>query len=200
MTWSAPDPDALAAAKRVGVLFRLATDPVIRLWTGSVRNLAVPDGGAETTDGAIYQSMGLLSGLPELGGALNGEAERLDFTLSGAAVTGEVAELAGADAADVRGCAVDVGLVLFDEDWQIIPPVYWLWSGTADSLVVDRTGDAESPTRTLKLSAGNVFTGRRRPNLTYFTDIDQRRRSADDIFFDQVANYQAGTTKVWGFV
>lgn len=200
MTWSAPDPDALAAAKRVGVLFRMETSPVIRLWTGAVRDLAIPDGGAETTDGATYKSMGLLTGIPELGGALNGEAERLEFMLSGAAVTGQVAELANGSAEDIRGVAVDVGLVLFDEDWQIVPPVYWLWSGTADSLVVERTGDAERPTRALKLSAGNVFTGRRRANPTYFTDIDQRRRSSDDAFFDQVANLQAGTTKVWGYV
>jgi hypothetical protein len=200
VTWTTPDPDVLAAAKRVGVLLRVATSPVIRLWSGQVRDLPIPAGGAETTDGAIYQSMGLLTGLPALGAALNGDAERLEFTLSGAAVTGEVAALAGDGASDVRGRAVDVGLVLFDAAWQVVPPVYWLWSGTADSLTVERTGDAQNPTRILKLSAGNVFTGRRRPNLTFFTDIDQRRRSSDDAFFDQVAKYQAGTTKVWGYV
>jgi hypothetical protein len=199
-SWTSPDPDVLAEAKRVGVLLRVATSPVIRLWSGQVRDLSIPAGGAEPDDGAIYQSMGLLTGLPALGAALNGDAERLEFTVSGAAVTGEVAALAGDGASDVRGRAVDVGLVLFDDAWQIVPPIYWLWSGTADSLTVERTGDAQAPTRTLKLSAGNVFTGRRRPNLTFFTDIDQRRRSSDDAFFDQVAKYQAGTTKVWGYV
>lgn len=199
-SWTAPDPDVLAAARRVGVLFRLATSTPVRLWSGAVRDLAIPAGGAEPDDGAIYQSMGLLTGLPELGAALNGDAERLEFTLSGAAVSGEVAALAGDSASDVRGRAVDVGLILFDDAWQVVPPVYWLWSGTADSLTVERTGDVQAPTRTLKLSAGNVFTGRRRPNLTFFTDIDQKRRSSDDAFFDQVAKYQNGTTKVWGYV
>lgn len=196
--WVPPDPDTLAVATRVGVLLRVATDPVIRLWSGLVRDLAIPVGGAETTDGAIYQSMGQLTGMPQLGAALNGEAERVEFTMSGVAVTGEVSALAHDEAGDIRGVAVDVGLVTFDDDWQLIPPVFWLWSGTADSLTVERTGDAQNPTRTLKLSAGSVFTGRRRPNLNFATDIDQRRRSADDAFFDQVAKLQQGTTKVWG--
>lgn len=193
-----PDPDVLAAAKRLGVLLRVGTSPAIRLWSGAVRDLAIPSGGAEPDDGAVYQSMGLLTGIPELGAALNGEAERVEFALSGAAVTGEVAALAQDSAAGIRGVSVDVGLVLFDDAWQLVPPVYWLWSGTADSIGVERSGDAQSPTRTLKLSAGNVFTGRRRPSLGYFTDIDQKRRSADDAFFDQVAKYSRGTTKVWG--
>lgn len=199
-TWTGPDPDALAAAKRIGVLLRVETSPVIRLWGGVVRDIAIPSGGPETTDGAIYQSIGQLTGLPELGAALNGGAERVDFAISGVAVTGEVAAIANGSAADIRGVSVDVGLVLIDENWQIVPPVYWLWSGTADSLIVERTGDAVNPTRTLKLSAGSVFSGRRRPTLGYFTDADQRRRSSDDAFFDQVANYSAGTTKVWGYL
>lgn len=194
------DPDTLAGATRVGALLRVATDPVIRVWSGLVRDLSVPSGGAETEDGAIYQSMGQLTGLPQLGPALNGETERLQFTLSGAAVTGEVAALAADDAAAIRGAAVDVAIVLFDDDWQLIPPAFWLWSGTADSLTVERSGDAQNPRRTLQLSAASVFSGRRRANLTFFTDIDQRRRSPDDAFFDQVAKYQAGSTKVWGYV
>jgi hypothetical protein len=194
------DPDVLAGVTRVGALLRVATDPVIRVWSGQVRNLTVPSGGAETTDGALYQSMGQLTGLPQLSAALNGETERLSFTLSGACVTGEVAALAHGDAAAIRGVAVDVALVLFDADWQLIPPAFWLWSGTADSLTVERSGDTNNPRRTLQLSAASVFSGRRRANLTFFTDIDQRRRSSDDAFFDQVANYQTGTTKVWGYV
>jgi hypothetical protein len=188
--------DDLANARAVGVLFRCATDPVIRLWSGMVRNLTVPSGGAETTDGAIYQSHGLLTGLPQLTAALNGDAERLEFSMSGTAITGEIAALTQDSAADIRGVAVDVGLVMFDADWQLIPPAFWLWSGTADSLTVVRSGDP--PTRSIKLSAGNVFTGRRRPNLLFNTDIDQRRRSPDDAFFSEVSKLQSGTTKVWG--
>jgi hypothetical protein len=196
MTYSVDD---LASAKRLGVLLRIATSPdPIRLWSGQVRDLVIPSGGAETTANAVYQSHGQLGQLPNLGAALNGEAERIDFAMSGAAITGEIAALATDNAAEIRGVAVDVGLVLFDADWQLIDPVFWLWSGTADSLTVERGGSADAPTRTLKLSAGNVFTGRKRQNLSFFTAIDQQRRSADDEFFSEVAKLQQGTTKVWG--
>lgn len=190
--------DQLAAASRFGVLLRIASATPIRLWSGQVRDIAVPSGGAETTDGAIYQSHGQLGGLPGLSSALNGDADRIEFAMSGVEITGEVAALATDGAAEIRGVAVDVGLILFDADWQLIEPVFWLWSGTADSLTVSRSGDRDNPIRTIKLSAANVFSGRRRPNLSFFTDIDQRRRSSDDAFFDQVAKLYAGTTKVWG--
>jgi hypothetical protein len=196
MTYSV---DQLAAAKRVGILFRVATDPVLRLWSGQVRDLVVPSGGAETVDNSVYQSHGLLGGLPRLSAALNGEAERIEFSMSGVApASTELGAIVQASAPAIRGVAVDVGLVLFDADWQLIPPAFWLWSGAADSLSFSRSGDPQAPTRTLKLSAGNVFTGRRRPNLAFFTDIDQKRRSADDTFFSEVSKLQQGSTKVWG--
>jgi hypothetical protein len=186
----------LSAAKRPGALVRIATPTIIRVWAGQVRELAIPAGGAETTAGAIYQSMGLLTDLPQLSAALNGEADRFDLAVSGAAITGEIAAIAQSSASDVRGAAVDIGLVLFDGDWQLIEPVFWLGSGTVDSLTVQRAPDGS--TRSIKLSAGNVFTGRRRSNLSFFTDVDQRRRSSDDSFFSEVSKLQSGTTKVWG--
>lgn len=195
MTYSV---DQLAAAKRWGVLLRIASDPVIRLWSGQVRDLPIPAGGPETTDGAIYQSHGQLGGLPTLSSAINGDAERIEFAMSGVEITGEIAALATDGATEIRGKAVDLGLVLFDADWQIIPPVFWLWSGTADSVTVSRTGSVDNPSRTIKLSAGNVFTGRKRSNLSFYTDIDQRRRSADDAFFSETAKLYPGTTKAWG--
>jgi hypothetical protein len=193
MTYSV---DQLAAAKRVGALVRIGTPTVLRLWAGQVRNIEIPSGGAETTDGATYQSMGLLTDYPQLSAALNGEADRFELSVSGVAVTGEAAALAQSNASDIRGVAVDFGLILFDDAWQLIEPVFWLGSGTADSLSVVRNPDGL--TRKLSLSVGNVFTGRRRPNLVFFTDIDQKRRSPDDTFFSEVAKLQTGTTKVWG--
>jgi hypothetical protein len=61
---------------------------------------------------------------------------------------------------------------------------------------VQRNPDGQ--TRKLSLSVGNIFTGRRRQNLSFFTDVDQRRRSSDDSFFSEVSKLQTGATKVWG--
>ena len=193
MTYSVDD---LAKAKRVGALVRIATPTPIRVWAGQVRELAIPSGGAETTDGAIYLSMGLLTDYPQLSQALNGEADRFDLSVSGVAITGEIASIAQSAAADIRGVAVDFALVLFDADWQLITPLFWLGSGTADSLSIKRSSDGQ--TRSLTLSVGNVFVSRRRPNLVFFTPIDQARRSSDDTLFSEVPKLQQGSTKVWG--
>lgn len=195
----APELDALAGGRRIGIVVRIASSPdPIRLWSGQVRDLAVPAGGPETTDGAIYQSHGMLGELPQFVAALNGDAQRLELAVSGTAISGEIAALATDSAEEIRDVAVDVGLILFDEEWQLVGSTFWLWSGLADSLTVERSGGGEKPIRTLKLSVANIFSGRRRANLSFFTDIDQRRRAADDNFFDQVAKLYAGTTKVWG--
>lgn len=188
--------DQLASAKRIGALVRIGTPTIIRVWAGQVRTIAIPSGGAEDTDGAAYLSMGLLTDYPQLSAAMNGEMDRFDLFVSGAAITGEIAALAQSNAADIRGATVDFGFILFDEDWQLIDPVFWMGSGTADSLSVQRSPDGT--TRKLALSVGNVFTGRRRPNNVFFTDIDQKRRSPDDNFFSETSKLYSGATKVWG--
>jgi hypothetical protein len=74
-----------------------------------------PSGGAETTDGAIYQSMGLLTDYPQLSAALNGDADRFELSVSGVAISGEIAAIAQSSASDIRGASVDFGLILFDD-------------------------------------------------------------------------------------
>jgi hypothetical protein len=191
------DLDTLASCKRRGVLLRVASDTPIRVWSGLVRNLPIPAGGLEL-DGGVYQAMGQLTGLPQLGNVLNGKAQRVVFKLSGAAVTAEIAAMAHGNAAAIRGKQVDVGIVLFDDAWQPMTPIFWRWSGTADRLSVIRGGSVDKPTRELQLSCGSALTSRKRPNLSFFTPIDQARRSPDDTFFSEVPKLQAGTTKVWG--
>lgn len=201
MSLSGWGPTALAQLEggsvRLGVLLRIETSPVIRLWTGTVRDLAISADAVESTDGAIYQSMGLLTDVPTFNQILNGEAERVVFGLSGTAVTGEVASIASSSAADIRSVRVNLGFLVFDANWTIISPTAWPWEGVADSLSVDRTGDALNPSRTLKLSCGSLFTGRRRPDIGYWTDPDQKKRSPTDDFLDQTSRYYAGTTVVW---
>jgi hypothetical protein len=187
--------DQLASATRFGALVRINTPTIIRVWAGQVRDLVIPAGGAETTAAAVYKSMGLLTDYPQLSSALNGDVNRFDVFVSGVAITGEIAALAQSNAADIRGAAVDFGFVLFDDAWQLIDPVFWMGSGTADSLSVQRSTDGK--TRKLALSVGNVFTGRRRPPNVFFTPIDQHRRSVDDEFFSEVPTLYSGATKVW---
>jgi hypothetical protein len=182
---------------RPAVLLRIATDPVIRLWLGAVRDLAIAADAVEDVDGAIYQSMGLLVDVPQLNQLVNGQAARVEFQVSGVAVTGEVAALASGSASDIRGARVNVGFLAFDANWQIGTPVLWPWEGEADSLTVERQADASGATRVLRLSVGTALTGRRRPAINYFTDSDQKLRTADDDFFSEIRRYSAASTKVW---
>lgn len=195
------EPRALAEIEgggvRAGIVFRVATDPPIRLWSGAIRDIALPADNIETEEGAVYQSMGLLTDIPTFNQLLNGQAERVEFGLSGVAINGEMAAIASTEAADIRDVEVNLGLLVFDANWQRISPVAWLAAYVADSLTVERQGSSDGQTRTVKLSCGSLMTGRRRPAIAYWTDPDQRRRSADDSFFDQVRQYSISTTKVW---
>jgi hypothetical protein len=195
--WSAP---ALAHLEgggvRPGFLLRVASSPVIRLWTG-IGPLQIDSDAIETDDGASYQGSGYLVNLPAVSALINGVAERADFTLAGTAIDGPIAALASAEAGAIRGAAVNLGLLVFDDTWQKLSPVAWLWDGEADSLIVSRADQGGQATRSITLSVGSIMTGRRRPGIAYCTDADQRRRSADDAFFDRVKIYNRGSTRVW---
>lgn len=195
--WSDVAKAQLAGAHvRAALLMRVRTEPIMRMW-GGVGYVEVPAGGAETDDGAIYSGMGELLGLPVVSQLLNGASERITFSLAGTVVTGELAAIASTSAADVRGAAVSIGFFVMDDDWQRISPVAWPWRGLADMVSVDRATDQGRIIRTISLSVGSLFTGRKRPDTGYWSDPDQRRRSPTDTFCDRVKTYEQGTTKVW---
>lgn len=180
-------------AGRPGIVVRIATDPVIRLWAGAVRELALPADNVETVESAIYQSMGLLTDVPVIDMHINGDAGRYSFGISGAGVTAEVAALASAEAADVMGAQVNLGLFYFDANWIRGTPVLWLAEFYADNLTVERADDK----RAIGLSVASLMSGRRRPTNSVWTDADQQRRSPGDTFFSEVRRYSQGTTKPW---
>ncbi|MES2034819.1 MAG: hypothetical protein V4466_11625 [Pseudomonadota bacterium] len=178
------------------ILFRCATDPLMRLWAGA-GDLAIGADNIETEDAAVYTGMGELLSAPQVNALVNGLAERVEFSLSGAAVSGEVAAIASTEADDIRDVAVNLGFFVFGPDGQQLTPTLWLWDGLSDSLKVSRQASGADVTRAIALSVGSLLTGRQRPELAYFSPYDQRRRSPDDAFCDHVPSYQQGTTKRW---
>jgi hypothetical protein len=196
LDWDSASERALAGdIVRPVVLFRLATDPVVRLWSG-IGDFAIAADLVEEVEGAVYTGLGELLPTPELNGLVNGLAERVDFQLSG--VSPEVAALASTEAPDIRGAAVSIGFLILGDDLQQLSPTAWLWDGEADSLKVSRqSSDGGVSTRAITLSVGSLFTGRKKPDLAYWSDSDQRRRSADDGFCKEVRRYAPGSTKTW---
>lgn len=170
------------ASYRRSTLFRLACDPVCRLWSGF--------GDLEITDdydpsGEIYLGAAALLDVPALKQLINGVADRVDFGISG--VSAEALRLVLEDAPSVRDAPVLIGEQSFDANWQKVGAPNWLWQGIADVLLVDSSGADASRQRTISLSTRSADTFRADPVPSYYTDQDQRRRSPTDAIFDHVA-------------
>lgn len=183
--------------QRIGVFFRLATDPVVRLWLG-IGNI---EPGVNVLDltGATYQGFGEIQNVPEFNQMINGAAQRVEFSVSG--VSGDILAIAsGGDAEAVKGKQVSVGLGIFSTDWSLLGSVKWFANYTADYLSVQQspTDDPKQPVvRTVTLSCGSLMTGRRRPERSYFTDADQQARYPGDLFCNLVGRYAHGFNKAW---
>lgn len=183
-----------SGAPRWSIFFRMeCKSSVVRAWMG-FGDFAVPADDVDTT-GGTYLGVGLVGDVPALRQLVGGVAERIEFSLNGADET--TFRLADDQVEEARGAPVHVGIVFFDEEWQAVSPVAWLWEGTADVPAVDRDGSGGQVTRRVSLSVGSAFTDRTRPQLGFYTDADQRRRSPTDALCARVASYSIDSTIVW---
>lgn len=171
------------------VLFRIASDPPARVWSG-VNLIEIPADAVESAP-ARYLGGGNLVNIPDLDQVINGTASRVEIVISG--VTAEALRLAMEDAASVKGAKCHVGDVYLDDDWQIVA-VEWLAVLRADFLTTAHQGAS----RSITLSLGTDGTDRSRAPINRWTDADQRRRSPTDRFCDHVAGISSGTSRRFG--
>lgn len=171
-------------------LFEMMCDPPARLWSGA--------GSSPPIEGDTYLGGGeLLEGLPEIQQLINGTAQRVEFTASG--VDQETIRLALEDRASVNGALVKIGTIGLDDHNQIFGSPDWEWEGEADIVTVDRAGtDSGDVTRSVTLSVSSNDSSRSKLQLTFFTDADQRKRSATDSFFSHVGGITQGATRRFG--
>lgn len=179
---------------RESILVRIASDPPARLWSG-VGDLLVLADGVEPED-SVYLGGASLVAAPDFQQLMNGTADRLEFTLSG--VSSHIVSLAMEEADSVKGAALDLGTIRFDDDWQQVGVITWEARFRCDTLTVGSQASEKGRTRTIVLSVGTDDTARSRAPIAIFTDADQRRRSPTDSFFDQVAGITAGTSRRFG--
>jgi hypothetical protein len=154
--------------------------------------------GIDAADGSgeIYSGMGQMLNVPAFQQLINGVAERVNFQLSG--VPQKVVDLASGGADEVKGVALNVGLGVFNAEWQLAGQPLWLKRFTVDFLTLQRQQQgSEEAIYTVALSARSVFTGRRRPGLSFFTDEEQQRRSPGDRFCEHARRYAREETKAW---
>lgn len=193
VTLSSAEIDALESdTQRIGILFRMATDPIIRLWLG----IGDVEAGinAYDTEAAVYSGLGELTDVPALQQLINGVADRVTFHVSG--VSAKTSAMASTEASVVKNKAVAVGMCLFGGSWQQLGVPIWLWAGKADFVTRQQLSDGKQTTRVIELSVGSLFTGRRRRGLSYLTDRDQQSRHPGDKFCERTA-LLSQFEKVW---
>ena len=171
---------------REAFLFRLECAEPAYLWSGA---------GDLVIDGDTYLGGGeLLDGLPQIAYLINGTADSVTFTASG--VDPETIRLAHEDRNQVNGAPVRIGTVSMDERWQVAGPVDWEWEGVASVVTVDRSGSEDGGvTRSISLLVESGDTARSRSQLNFFSDADQRKRSATDAIFSHTAGIAQGNTR-----
>jgi hypothetical protein len=113
-------------------------------------------------------------------------------------VTAETIRLALEEAPSVKGAALHIGTVQFDEDWQTAGAANWQAEFRVDTLTVSSQASEQGRSRSITLSIGTDDTGRSRAPIAFFTDADQRRRSPTDKFCDHVAGITGGTSRRFG--
>lgn len=187
--------DLKATNPKVAVFLRIGTDPVGRFWIGGIGAFPVPAEGIETT-GGDYLGLGEALGLPAFESLVNGQAQRLSLTLSG--LPERMVALAKAEASELRGAPVSIGIMGLDEDFVQSSRLYWLWSGASDTVQIARRWVGEGNySRNVTIGMGNAETTRRRPLLRLFTDAFQKMRSATDRFCERTPDMSLGKTVKW---
>lgn len=184
------------AVYRESIIVRVDCDPPALVWSG-LGNLDLPADVVIPEPGEVALGAGELISVPDFQQLIGGTAERLEIAFSG--VDEETVRLALEDAPSVRGARVDVGTVMFSPDWQI-DTVTWESVFEARSLSVSRP-QAESGGKVMRAITLTIVQGsttRSRAKLAFFTDADQRRRSADDAIFSHVALINGGTSRRFG--
>jgi len=178
---------------RVSPLLRIAADPVARIW-GGVNSLIIPPDWVEPQE-ATYLGGGALLNIPDLEQVVNGTASRIEITVSG--VSAQTLKLATEEAASVKGAPCHVGLVYFDDAWQILE-VEWLATLRADLLTTANQQAQGGRSRSITISISTEDTDRSRSPSAWWTDADQARLSPTDRFFDHIAGISAGTSRRFG--
>lgn len=183
---------------RIGVFFRLDVTPTpLRVWLG----FGAIEPGVNVLDltGSQYIGFGEIGDVPAFKQLINGAAERVDFVMSGVSQT--ILQIAAANDADaIKGKPFHVGFAIMGADWQLIGQIRWCANYVADYLTINQQV-SDSPDaaiiRTITMSCGSTFTGRRRAENSYFSNRDQQARSTGDRFCERTAIYSNNFNKAW---
>lgn len=188
---------AFRGSYRLGLFFRLDTDPGLHLWFG-ISDIAAKIADVDV-DGTIYLGAGFLTDAPDsLEVLINGSAERADWVLSG--VPAELAANLANDAPSVVGKRATFGISAMDDRWQMQSDIIPMWEGTADFWAEEQpvqTDPSRPKLRKLTLATMTGDASRALPYYSTWTDAIQRTISPTDKFCERVPRYYQGQIIRW---
>jgi hypothetical protein len=194
--WVPPEViEAMSGSHNAAFFLRVDTTPPLRLALGvNDMEIGIP---VIDEEGAVYTGAGVLQDVPDLEVLINGQSDRIEFTLSG--VDPDAEELAELDAIDIRGKQVFVGMTTLDQDYQPMSPIIQMWDGTA-SFISERSAPVVGTgTRslTLALSVGAGNTMRKRISAAIWSHAHQRALYPTDDFCKGTARLARGVAPSW---
>lgn len=148
-------------------------------------------------NGTIYQGGARLISLPTFQRIANAIAERVTYVLSG--VTDEMKALATTYADDLKGSVIRMGVMILNEEFGQVGPVRWLRRGRADMITTENKAEGGQRFRSIEISAGSYFTGRKVPAQGTFTNADHQARAGNstDRFCERTPLYNRDTLLRW---
>lgn len=180
--------DSVGAAQAAGRVVRMA--PVVFMDVEGDPIRLVARSRDLVLDGVTWTRFPALIDIPSLEILMRGESSRISLGLSG--VDPEALQLAVRDQEAVKGRQLRIGIVYFDDDWQPMTSIYWLWTGTMDLVPISRSATE----RSVAVEAVSVFATRRRAPLGNLTDRDQQLAHPGDRFCER-ANLYRFSNKKW---
>jgi hypothetical protein len=183
---------AAATKKRQRVsLFMYVPHPTapLRLWSGPGA-IVLPE--ADSWDPGARYIGGVLRRVPPMSALLNGKAERIEFTFSGA--VGFMRDYVFDPAKSIKDCKMHLGLMWFGPDWQPLGPV-----GLFRTVTVDMPGYGETGTD-IKITTSCITNcGRRKAQgLRTWTHANHRTRHPTDDLCRRVATLHYNYRLKWG--
>lgn len=175
-----------------GIFVRVATDPVIRAWTGDFRRLVPPN--ALDAEEAEYEDFAVQR-IPELDRVLNGDARRVTIRMGG--LNQDIANMVDNAAIGVMGVRVSIGHMRFDRRWRPTGVIRWVWRGTLDDVAIESVQDGDVHKWTAEFSMSTSLVDRLRAKLAYWTFKDRALLHPTDTAFKYVADLNEGTTRLW---
>lgn len=179
----------------LGIFLRVETSPALHVWFG-IND--IPAGfDSLDGDGTVYLGAGRLIGVPTLEVLVNGQADSVDFTLSG--IDPETAGKLLDSIPPVRGARCYIGITTLDDYYQPMSNIIPIWWGTAShvgerSEVVTAT---KNQSIVLNLSVATGESTRSRAARAEWSDIMQRQISPDDGFCKQISRLARGVAPIW---